>query len=187
MIRSIAVMGGSLSGGNITPAAEFNFYVDPEAARIVFDSGVPLTMVGLNVTQKVILREEHVIALEAGKNPSSQAAARIVRRILENKHGHLENGVMAMHDPVTVAQMIDPAIVTLKDFYVSIETTGELTAGESLAYDHAPMRKSAPLETATPPQPIPDEPFRPNAKVAIAVDPDRFFRLFLSRLSDNLA
>src|SRR5438094_121375 len=49
LIKSFALMGGSLSGGNITPAAEFNFYVDPEAARIVFDSGVPILMVGLDV------------------------------------------------------------------------------------------------------------------------------------------
>ena len=187
MIRSIAVMGGSLAGGNITPAAEFNFYVDPEAARIVFDSGVPLTMVGLNVTQKVILHEEHVLALEAGKNSSSQAAGRIVRRILENKHGHLENGVMAMHDPVTVAHLIDPGLLTLKDLYVAIETSGELTAGESLGYDHQPIRKSAPLETASNPALTPDQLFRPNAKVAVEVIPDRFFRLFLKRLSDNPA
>src|SRR5579862_7414849 len=57
MIRAIVLMGGSLSGGNITPAAEFNFYVDPEGARIVFDAGVPITMVGLDVTRKVQMRE----------------------------------------------------------------------------------------------------------------------------------
>src|SRR5271165_6432610 len=83
MIRSIVLMGGSLSGGNITPAAEFNFYVDPEAARIVFDAGVPLTMVGLDVTRQVLLTDEHINALAAGKNPASQAAARIMRATME--------------------------------------------------------------------------------------------------------
>jgi inosine-uridine nucleoside N-ribohydrolase len=184
MIRSIVIMGGSLSGGNVTPSAEFNFYVDPEAARIVFDSAVPLTMVGLDVTRKVVMRPEHVVALEAAKNPSSQAAGKIVRRILENKHGNLENGVMAMHDPCTVAHLIDPAILTLTDHYVTIETSGEFTAGESLGYTHAPTRKSAPMEAATnPAAPAAEDPFRPNAKVATAVDPDRFFRLFIPRLT----
>lgn len=59
-IKEIVVMGGSLTRGNITPSAEFNFYVDPEAARIVFDSGVPITMVGLNVTEKVLLGESQI-------------------------------------------------------------------------------------------------------------------------------
>jgi len=63
-IKGIVVMGGSLSGGNITPAAEFNFYVDPEAARMVFDAGVPLVMVGLDVTHKVLLGEEQLKVLE---------------------------------------------------------------------------------------------------------------------------
>src|SRR6516165_2203523 len=71
LIKSFALMGGSLSGGNITPAAEFNFYVDPEAARIVFDSNVPILMVGLDVTHKVLLRESHVKLLEAAQNPVS--------------------------------------------------------------------------------------------------------------------
>ena len=65
MIRRIILMGGSFSGGNITPSAEFNIYVDPEAARIVFQSGMPVTMVGLDVTRRTALTEEHVRALEA--------------------------------------------------------------------------------------------------------------------------
>jgi inosine-uridine nucleoside N-ribohydrolase len=102
---------------------------------------------------------------------------------MENKHGNLENGVMAMHDPSTVAHLIDPSILTLTDYYVTIETSGEFTAGESLGYLRAPARKSAPLECTGNPAAPAEEPFRPNAKVATAVDPDRFFRLFLARLA----
>src|SRR5581483_12320378 len=72
MIKGLTIMGGSLSGGNITPAAEFNIYVDPEAARIVFQSGIPVNMVGLDVTRKTSLTEEHVRTLEAAQNPISQ-------------------------------------------------------------------------------------------------------------------
>ena len=68
-IKEIVVMGGSLSAGNITPSAEFNFYVDPEAAKIVFDSGVPITMVGLNVTEKVLLGEQQINILQYGNEP----------------------------------------------------------------------------------------------------------------------
>jgi pyrimidine-specific ribonucleoside hydrolase len=176
-------MGGSLSGGNITPAAEFNFYVDPEAARIVFDSGVSLTMVGLDVTNKVIIRDEQVRALEAAQNPVSQAAGKILRANFDrlSKTGHASG--FAMHDPLTVAQLIEPSVVTLKDYFVEIETTGELTAGQSLGYAHGPVRRSPPLETGLPAADSPEPEFKPNAKVAVEVDPDKFFRLLLARLT----
>ena len=96
-----------------------------------------------------------------------------------------ENPTFAMHDPLTVAHLIDPTILTLKEDYVQIETSGELTAGESVGYEHAPIRRSPPLDTGLPfPTSEPAEPeFKPNAKVAVEVDSDKFFRLLLSRLT----
>jgi inosine-uridine nucleoside N-ribohydrolase len=183
LIKSIVIMGGSLSGGNVTPAAEFNFYVDPEAARIVFDSGIPLTMVGLDVTRKVLIRDEQVRALEAVQNPVSQAAGKILRANFDRLHKTSNAVDFAMHDPLTVAQLVDPSVVTLKDFFVEIETTGELTAGQSLGYVHGPVRRSPPLETGLPASDSPEAEFKPNAKVAVEVDPDKFFRLLLARLT----
>src|SRR5580698_9486892 len=185
MIQSIVLMGGSLSGGNVTPAAEFNFYVDPEAALIVFHSGIPITMVGLDVTRKVQLRDEHVAALEAGKNPSSQAAGRIMRSTMERYRKTGFPGGPTMHDPLALASMIDSAVVTLQDYFVDIETAGQLTAGESVGYRRSPMRQSAPLdsEAPVPPPQGTDEIFKPNAKVAADVDPERFFHLLISRLA----
>jgi inosine-uridine nucleoside N-ribohydrolase len=185
MIRGIAIMGGSLSGGNVTPSAEFNLYVDPEAARIVFDSHIPLTMVGLDVTRKVLLREDHVQLLEAAKNPVSQAAGRVMRATIERMRDSHNAPVVAMHDPLTVASLIDPGILTLRDYYVEIETSGELTAGESVGYQHAPMRKSAPLETGEPESPESAQTFTPNAKVATEVDSERFFGLLIPRLTGS--
>jgi inosine-uridine nucleoside N-ribohydrolase len=184
-IKSIVVMGGSLSGGNITPAAEFNFYVDPEAARIVFDSGVPLTMVGLDVTHKVLLGEEQVGMLESAPNPVSQAAAKIMRSTLERMRKGRDVTVVAMHDPLTVAHLIDPAILTLKDYYVQIETSGELTAGESVGYAYGPARRSAPLDTGLPEPEVSDSGFRANVKVAVAVDSEKFFHLLMARLTSS--
>src|SRR6476620_10778607 len=134
MVRGIVLMGGSLSGGNITPAAEFNIYVDPEAARIVFQSGIPITMVGLDATRKTSLTEEHVRTLEAAQNPVSQAAAKIGRNALNHSR---EQGFLLgpnMHDSLAVAGFLDPSLLTLKEYYVDVETTGELTAGETLGY-----------------------------------------------------
>jgi inosine-uridine nucleoside N-ribohydrolase len=185
MIPAIVLMGGSLSGGNVTPAAEFNFYVDPEAALIVFHSGIPITMVGLDVTRKVQLREEHVAALEAGKNPSSQAAGRIMRSTMERYRKTGFPGGPTMHDPLALASMIDSAVVTLQDYFVDIETSGQLTAGESVGYRRNPIRQSAPLDSEAPTSlaQATDEIFKPNAKVAVDVDAERFFHLLISRLT----
>ncbi|MFZ0522313.1 MAG: nucleoside hydrolase, partial [Candidatus Acidiferrales bacterium] len=188
MIPQIAIMGGSLSGGNITPAAEFNLYVDPEAARIVFDAQIPLTMVGLDVTRKVLLSEAQIQQLEAAQNPVSQAAGKVMRATYERMQKGGEVRVLAMHDPLTVASLIDPEVITLQDFYVEVETEGEWTAGQTLGYDgHAPVRKSPPMETSAPGPSAPEEPFKPNSKVAVGVNPEKFFRLILPRLTGTAA
>ena len=127
-VRGVVMMGGSLSGGNITPAAEFNVYVDPEAARIVFQSGIPITMVGLDVTRKTSLTDEHVRVLESAQNPVSQAAATIARHAIDHNR---ERGVLVgpnMHDSLAVAAFLDPSLLKWKEYYVDVETAGELTA-----------------------------------------------------------
>ncbi len=201
LIPGITLMGGSLSGGNITPAAEFNVYVDPEAARIVFQSGIPITMVGLDATRKTSLTEDHVRTLEAAQNPVSQAAAKIGRKALEHNR---QMGFLVgpnMHDSLAVATFLDPSLVTLKDYYVDVETTGELTAGETLGYSptagdlrrrpeaekqaamNMPIRGSAPSLASRKTSPVIREQWAPNAKVALDVDSARFFDLLIGRLS----
>jgi len=204
MVRALVMMGGSLSGGNITPAAEFNVYVDPEAARIVFQSGIPVTMVGLDVTRKTSLTEEHVRTLEAAQNPVSQAAAKIGRNAINHTR---ERGYLVgpnMHDSLAVAGFLDPAILKLQDYYVDVETTGELTAGETLGYSpvagdlrrrpgmekdgaamNMPIRGSAPTLAGTKTSPVLRDKFVPNTKVAVEVDSARFFDLLIGRLSGS--
>jgi purine nucleosidase len=202
MVRGVVMMGGSLSGGNITPAAEFNIYVDPEAARILFQSGIPITMVGLDVTRKTSLTEEHVRVLEAERNPVSQAAATIARNSLRH---YRERGFVSgpnMHDSLAVAGFLDPSILEFQDYYVDVETTGELTAGETLGYSpnagdlrrrpgmeqdaaalSMPIRGSAPTLASTRTSPVLRDKFVPNAKVAVKVNSTRFFDLLIGRLS----
>jgi inosine-uridine nucleoside N-ribohydrolase len=201
MVRGIVLMGGSLSGGNITPAAEFNIYVDPEAARIVFQSGIPITMVGLDATRKTSLTEEHVRTLEASQNPVSQAAGKIGRNAINHNR---EQGFLIgpnMHDSLAVATFLDPSIVKLKEYYVDVETTGELTAGETLGYspsagdlrrkpemekqaaNNMSIRGSAPTLASTRTSPVLRDKFVPNAKVALDVDSTKFFNLLIGRLS----
>jgi inosine-uridine nucleoside N-ribohydrolase len=202
IVRSLVMMGGSLSGGNITPAAEFNIYVDPEAARIVFQSGIPITMVGLDVTRKTSLTEEHVRVLEAASNPVSQAAAKIARNAIEHTR---ERGFLVgpnMHDSLAVAAFLDPSILTFGDYYVDVETAGELTAGETLGYSptagdsrrrpglekdaaalNMPIRGSAPTLASTKSSPVLRDKFIPNAKVGVDVNSAKFFDLLIGRLS----
>src|SRR5438309_701219 len=134
MVRGLVMMGGSLSGGNITPAAEFNIYVDPEAARIVFQSGIPITMVGLDVTRKTALTETHVQKLESGQNPVSQAAAKIARNAIAHNRQQGFAVDPHMHDSLAVAAFLDPSLLKFEDYYVDVETAGELTAGETVGY-----------------------------------------------------
>jgi inosine-uridine nucleoside N-ribohydrolase len=167
-IKEIVLMGGSLSGGNMTPAAEFNMYVDPEAASVVFGSGIPLTMVGLDVTRRCVLTEDHVTALQAGDTAISKAAARIA-----------DSGERAMHDPLAVAAFIDRSLLQLRQYFVAIETRGDLTAGETVGYTKPPVRRSAPHRDSPPSS----EAYSPNVNVAVGVDAERFFRMFIGRLA----
>lgn len=199
-VQGLVMMGGSLSGGNITPAAEFNIYVDPEAARIVFQSGIPITMVGLDVTRKTSLTDAHVRRLEAAPNAVSQAAGKIARNAIQHNR---EQGFLVgpnMHDSLAVAAFLDPSLVKFKEYYVDVETAGELTAGETLGYspsagdlrrspemekqmaERLSIRGSAPTLATTKTSPVIREKFAPNAKVGVDVDSDRFFELLIGRL-----
>ena len=180
-IKEIVLMGGSLSGGNMTPAAEFNMYVDPEAASIVFRSGVPVTMVGLDVTRKCTLTEEHVVALEAGSDAVSRTAARITRNALERSK-RADWGPPVMHDPLAVATSSTGPSSACRHF-VAIETHGQFTAGETLGYKRAPTLHSAPLAESSDASEIETSSLVPNAQVAVEVDASRFFQLLIQRLA----
>ncbi len=181
LIPNLTIMGGSLSGGNVSPAAEFNIYVDPEAAQIVFRSGVPLTMVGLDVTQRAMLREEDIQRMENSSKPEGRAAGKIARASMNRVRQTSATGGPAMHDSLAVGTFLDPSIVTLQDLHVEIETAGTFTAGETVGYRRAPMRGSPPMANG-PVAEMPKE-FKPNARVALDVDVNRFLKLLVDRIA----
>jgi purine nucleosidase len=181
LIANLTIMGGSLSGGNVSPAAEFNIYVDPEAAQLVFRSGVPLTMVGLDVTQRAMLREEHIQKLERSQKSEGRAAGQIARASMTRLRKTNPAGGPAMHDSLAVATFIDPSVVTLKELFVEVETKGEVTAGETVGYRKAPVRRSPPMAGEAPAK-ADASAFHPNAKVALDLDAERFLAMLVERI-----
>lgn len=165
-IDRLVIMGGGTLDvpGNATPAAEFNFYADPDAAARVFDFGVPITMVGLNATHQALVGPEHLPQLRA----SGGRIAHLVEHILADyeRAGYGSGGAMEMHDPLAVAVAIDPTLVSTRALHVDIENTGRLTSGMAVV-DHR-HHPSAP----------------PNADVVVQVDVPRFREFFDSRLAE---
>ena len=156
-------------------------------------------MVGLDVTRHTSLTDEHVRLLQAANHPVSDAAAKIARQAIDNTR---ERGFLVgpnMHDSLAVAAFLDPSILKWKDYYVDIETSGELTAGETLGYSptagdlrrrpdvekqplNIAIRGSAPTLASLRTSPVLREKFEPNTKVAVEVDAARFFDLLIGRL-----
>ena len=133
-IAEIVLMGGAyFEVGNITPAAEFNIYVDPEAAKIVFDSGVKITVMPLDVTHKALTTRARVDAFRAvGTEPCRMVAewTDFFERFDKEKYG--SEGA-PLHDPCVIAYLIQPDLFTGRHINVEIETSSELTLGMTVA------------------------------------------------------
>lgn len=141
-IAGISMMGGGVTHGNWTPAAEFNILVDPEAADLVFRSGVPITMAGLDVTEKALVFPKDFETIRALNNP----VAEVVASWLEFFYGfHRELGYAGapVHDTVAVAALIAPELFRMEEMYVAVETQGTYCRGATIGdryhlSEHAP-------------------------------------------------
>ncbi len=133
-IACISLMGGGITHGNWTPAAEFNILVDPEAADLVFKSGIPIIMAGLEVTEKALVFPEDFERIRALNNP----VATVVAEWLDFFYGfHRSIGYPGapVHDAVAVTALIKPEILTMRDFFVQVETSGDYCRGMTVT-DH---------------------------------------------------
>ncbi|MDT9000109.1 nucleoside hydrolase [Paucibacter sp. APW11] len=132
-LQQIVLMGGGcFEGGNITPAAEFNCYVDPEAAKLVFASGVPITMVPLDCTHQALTTPARIAAIRALGTPLAETVAcwlEFAERFDEAKYGQ-QGG--PLHDPCVIAWLLAPELFSGRDCNVEIETDSALTLGMSV-------------------------------------------------------
>ena len=131
-IERISLMGGGLLSGNWTPAAEFNILVDPEAAKIVMESGVPILMAGLDVTEKALVLEKDFERIRA----HGIAVSDVVWQWLSffyRYHRDLGYEGAPMHDPCAVMALLHPELFTMRDLYVEIETAGDYCRGATVA------------------------------------------------------
>jgi pyrimidine-specific ribonucleoside hydrolase len=169
-IREIVLMGGSTDRGNTTPAAEFNIWVDPEAAAIVFGCGLPVTMIGLNLTHQARATTDVLERVRALPGEPARAVAGWLEFFGGTYARVFGEFAAPVHDPCTVALLIDPGVMRCADAFVAVETEGRWTRGATVVDLHGRLGRP------------------PNARVALELDAGRFWELVigaLQRLGDE--
>jgi inosine-uridine nucleoside N-ribohydrolase len=161
-IREVVLMGGSLGAGNVEPLAEFNIFVDPEAADVVFSSGLPVTMCGLNVTHQALATDAVMARLRALGTPLAETVVGLLGFFRDRYRELWGLEAPPVHDPVAVARVIDPALVRCEDAHVAVELHGTHTRGATVC-DRFGVRGLA-----------------PNAKVALELDAVGFWELVVA-------
>lgn len=159
-IERISLMGGAADGGNWTPSAEFNILVDPEAADVVFKSGVPIVMCGLDVTHKAQVYDEDIEKFRGLSNATGKLVAELLDFFaIFHKDERFGFKGAPLHDPCAVAYVIDPSIIEIKKCHVEIETKGEFTLGATVV-DYNDISKK-----------------EKNADVAFNIDREKFIQM----------
>ena len=128
-VDRISIMGGSWTRGNMTPAAEFNVWADPEAAAVVFGAPWDLTMVGLDVTHQALYTEEVAARFEGLASPAARWLGELMAFYRDTNQAVHQMGAPPVHDPCALAAVIDPSIVPTREARVDVETAGTHTAG----------------------------------------------------------
>ncbi|MDY4693261.1 MAG: nucleoside hydrolase [Blautia sp.] len=130
-IQEILFMGGAFSTGNVTPSAEFNIYADPEAAKVVFKSGIPLTMCGLDVTQKCTLKRSQILKLCQSKNKIATFAGDMAGHTLENT-SEKYRGQISVHDVVPIMYMIHPEYFKFTETILDVDCSDGVSRGRTI-------------------------------------------------------
>jgi purine nucleosidase len=164
-VKEMVIMGGSIrEGGNITPQAEFNIYADPHAANIVFHSGIPITLVPLDVTHKTMLYTTQIDLLKKIESPISRFIVDATSDYVHFTESKTGIPGCALHDPLTLATIIAPELLTLEEHYVDVDISGGISTGSTFADFYHTTGKPA------------------NTKVALGVRGEDFVELFLQRM-----
>lgn len=179
LVKGVILMGGSISGGNVTAAAEFNIYNDPEAAQIVFQAGWPLTMVGLEVGDKALFTHKYLDELGQTRGPVNDFIVSVLK-FMVNLSGTFGAPGSPMYDPSAVAVAIDSSLVKVQEMHVDVETRGKFTRGETVGNRHGEVERDVLHGDRYVIEGV--DKVTPNAKVCVDVDADRLLQLFVSRI-----
>jgi inosine-uridine nucleoside N-ribohydrolase len=163
-VERIVLMGGAIGEGNVTPAAEFNIWADPEAAHRVFTSGIDVTMVGLDVTHQALLGPADVARLRSSGRAGTLVADLFEFYVQFHRRRYGWEGA-PVHDAVAMAHVIDGGLLTTEHVGVVVDTGPELSRGRT----HADRSGLADWER--------------NCHVAVAIDSDRFREMLIGRIS----
>lgn len=164
-LDQIVFMGGAMGLGNWRPSVEFNIFVDPEAAKIVMNFGLPLVMAPLNVTHQAQIMKEEIKAIGEITNPVGQAFYGLLN-FFEQYHEDPKWGFTGapLHDPCTIAWLIDPTMFKTDQMNVDVETQGELTRGETVCDYYGLTEKTK------------------NTTVLLGIDRERFIKLIMDSI-----
>ena len=165
-VKRIVLMGGATDFGNTTPAAEYNIYADPEAAELVFRSGIPIAMCGLDVTHKAYFTQEEIDRLEALGTPQAVFAARTMGFGVEWHQKFLVPGA-PMHDPCAMMYVLEPELFTGASCWVGVECQGRHTRGRTVTDAYSDAKS----------------PHGPNVELITGVDREKFVAHLTARLA----
>lgn len=164
-IDQIVAMGGAITHGNMTPAAEFNIYVDPHAAQVVFESGIPLKLITLDTTHQVLTTAEHLTTFRQLNTPVGNAAADLLTHYgAPDKERYGMDGA-PLHDPCVIAYLLQPELFTFRATYTTIDTFSPDNLGRTVIDWWKRTGK------------------KPNVDVADSVNADGIYKLLTQSLS----
>jgi len=168
-VKRLVIMGGGHEVGNVTPAAEFNIWGDPEAAKVVLGSGIDqVVLVPLDATHKALVSGEDCQRLRGLGTPAGVAAATFVERRIGGYDGSQPMhrlGAAPVHDALCIAFLVDPSVISIDKYFVDVETQGDMTIGQTVVDTHHRSGRD------------------PNVWVALDADEAKFVQILIDTFS----